>query len=62
MIYDIMQLSLKDISDIYKFQQPLRLNDVNSELPFTPDMVVIDKIVSSFSIPANDVCGMGLLN
>ena len=59
MISDLMQISLKDASDADKLQQPLRLNYVNSELPFTPDMVVIDKLILSGYIATDDVCGDG---
>ena len=50
-----MQVSLKDELDTGKIQQPLRLNAVCTDTPFTPDMVVINRLLSSVNIVNDDV-------
>ena len=56
---DQMQVSLKDALDAGKIQQPLRLNAVCTDTPFTPDMVVINRLLSSVNIVNDDVRGDG---
>ena len=55
-----MQVSLHHALDISKLQQPLRLNAVNTDTPFKPDIVVIGgRIISSVNIVTDDVRGDG---
>ena len=54
-----MQLSLMDALDASKLQQPLRLNAISTDTLFTPDMVVMDRLLSSVNIATDDVRGDG---
>ena len=53
-----MQLSLQDALAANKLQQPLGLNAVSTDTPFTPDMFVINKLLSSVNFVTDDVRGV----
>ena len=56
---DLMKLFLNDTSPIEKLHQPLIINAVISELPYIPDITVIDMLTSIVNITTDDVCGDG---
>ena len=55
----LMQVSLQDVLAASKLQQPLRLNVVSTETPFTPGAVVINRLLSLVNIVTDDVRGEG---
>ena len=59
LLSDKMQVSLQGCI-LYKYLQlPYRLNGCFTDIPFTPDMVVIGIILSSVSQATGDVRGDG---
>ena len=54
-----MQVSLQDALDASKLQCPLRLNAVNTDPPFKPDIAVISRLFSPVNIVTDDVKGCG---
>ena len=49
-----MQVSLQDTLDTSKLQHPIRLNTVNTDITFNPEMVVIDRTLSLGHIVTDD--------